>query len=115
MRSLIVVTLASVLLSGCFSPKPKEQDKQVPKFCIPDSLMSQIKLDTIEMKPVFNELNLIGKVTFDQEKVVRIYPLVSGNVIDVKVTLGSHVEKGQILAVIKSSEMAGAANDLVTA
>ncbi|MCX6221214.1 MAG: efflux RND transporter periplasmic adaptor subunit [Bacteroidia bacterium] len=67
------------------------------------------------MKPVFNELNLIGKVTFDQEKVVRIYPLVSGNVTDVKVTLGSHVEKGQILAVIKSSEMAGAENDLVTA
>ena len=103
------------MLSGCFSKTTKEPDKLPVKFCIPDSLMNQIVLDTVRTKPEFNELNLIGKVTFDQEKVVRIYPLVSGNVTDVKVTLGSHVEKGQVLAVIKSSEMAGAENDLVTA
>jgi cobalt-zinc-cadmium efflux system membrane fusion protein len=33
----------------------------------------------------------------------------------VKVTVGAHVEKGQVLAVIKSSELAGAENDMVTA
>ncbi len=115
MRRIFASVLVLAFATSCFSPKPKEPEKVVPKFCIPDSLMNQIKMDTIELKPVFNELNLIGKVTFDQEKVVRIYPLVSGIVVDVKVTLGAHVEKGQILAVIKSSEMAGAENDLVTA
>lgn len=114
MRNIILLLLLS-LLASCFNNKTKEPEKTVAKFCVPDSLMNQIKVDTVNVKPVFNELNLIGKVTFDQEKVVRIYPLVSGNVTDVKVTLGSHVEKGQILAVIKSSEMAGAENDLVTA
>lgn len=115
MKNILLVLLAFSLTTSCFNRTPKDPEKQSTRFCIPDSLMNQIKVDTVEIKPVFNELNLIGKVTFDQEKVVRIYPLVSGNVVDVKVTLGSHVEKGQILAVIKSSEMAGAENDLVAA
>jgi cobalt-zinc-cadmium efflux system membrane fusion protein len=115
MKNIFLVLLIFSLLSGCSNQKTKEPEKAGVKFCVPDSLMSQIRLDTVDIKPVFNELNLIGKVTFDQEKVVRIYPLVSGNVVDVRVTLGSHVEKGQILAIIKSSEMAGAENDHVTA
>ena len=115
MKNTISIILISILATGCFSPTSKEPEKAPLKFCIPDSLMSQIHLDTVKVIPVFNELNLIGKVTFDQEKVVRIYPLVSGNVIDVKVTLGSHVDKNQVLAVIKSSEMAGAENDMVSA
>jgi cobalt-zinc-cadmium efflux system membrane fusion protein len=46
---------------------------------------------------------------------VKIYPLVSGNVLEVNTTLGDYVTKGQILAVIKSAEMAGIENDLITA
>lgn len=115
MKRVLLILLSFTLLTGCFNQKQSKTDSPDTKFCIPDSLMSQIKLDTVKLKNVSNELNLIGKVTFDQEKVVHIYPLVSGNVIDVRVSLGSHVEKGQILAVIRSSEMAGAENDLVTA
>ena len=85
------------------------------KYCIPDSLMSQITLDTIRSRPVIQELNLIGNVTYNQDKVVKLYPMVSGNVLDVKVTLGDHVEKGQILALVRSGEIAGAENDIVTA
>lgn len=115
MRRILLILFTTILLTGCFNQNKPRTDPPDTKFCIPDSLMSQIKLDTVRLKNVVNELNLIGKVTFDQEKVVHIYPLVSGNVIDVKVSLGSHVEKGQILAVIRSSEMAGAENDLVSA
>ncbi len=115
MKRVLLILFLFTLLMGCFNQKQSKTDSPDAKFCIPDSLMSQIKLDTVKLKNVSNELNLIGKVTFDQEKVVHIYPLVSGNVIDVRVSLGSHVEKGQILAVIRSSEMAGAENDLITA
>jgi len=115
MKNILSFSLIILLFIQCSSRKPGESKSNNSQFCIPDSLMSQIKFDTVSVKPVYNELRLIGKITFDQEKVVRIYPLVSGNVSEVKVTLGSLVKKGQVLAVIRSSEMATAENDMVTA
>lgn len=115
MKNKLLIILGLFIFTQCSSNKSSESKTIVAKFCIPDSLMSQIKFDTVSVKPVYNELGLIGKITFDQEKVVRIYPLVSGNVVDVKVTLGSFVKKGEVLAIIRSSEMAGAKNDVVTA
>lgn len=85
------------------------------KFCIPDSIMPKITFDTVSCQPVINEFNLVGKVSYDQDKVVKLYPMVSGNVLDVKVALGDHVEKGQVLAVIRSTEITGAENDIVSA
>jgi cobalt-zinc-cadmium efflux system membrane fusion protein len=87
----------------------------VSGYCIPDSLMKQITLDTILIRPIIQELNLIGNITYNQDEVVKLYPMVSGNVIDVKVTLGDYVEKGEVLALVKSAEIAGAENDVVTA
>ncbi len=85
------------------------------KFCIPDSIISKITFDTVSLQPVVNEFSLIGKITYDQDKMVKLYPMVSGNVEDVKVALGDYVEKGQVLAIIKSTEITGAENDIVTA
>jgi cobalt-zinc-cadmium efflux system membrane fusion protein len=61
-----------------------------------------------------NSLTLTAKVSFDEEKVARIFPLVSGNITGVNVQLGDHVSKGQSLGMIRSGEMAGYGNDLVT-
>jgi cobalt-zinc-cadmium efflux system membrane fusion protein len=54
---------------------------------------------------------LTGKITFDEDKVARIFPLVSGHITDVKVSLGDYVEKGQILATIRSADMANYYNE----
>ena len=84
MKSILLIISVLLLFTQCSTHKGGDQKNAVSKFCIPDSLMSQIKLDTASFKPVYDELRLIGKITFDQEKVVRIYPLVSGNVSEVK-------------------------------
>ncbi|WP_026464865.1 efflux RND transporter periplasmic adaptor subunit [Adhaeribacter aquaticus] len=84
-------------------------------FCLSDSLASQIKLDTALVKSVENELVLSGKVTFDEQKVFKVYPLVGGYVQDVKVELGDYVEKGQVLAIIKSGEIADFEKQLIDA
>ena len=114
-KNLLLLITSLFVLTNCNSKKNDENKTESAQFCIPDSLQSQITLDTVFVKPVYDELKVVGKISFDQDKVVRIYPLVSGNVVDVKVTLGSYVEKGQVLAIIRSSEMAGAENDFVTA
>jgi cobalt-zinc-cadmium efflux system membrane fusion protein len=60
---------------------------------------------------VSTALTLSGKITFNEDNVVKVFPLVSGHVTDVKVSLGDYVQKGQLLAVVRSSDMAGYYND----
>ncbi len=115
MKKYFVIVLALFILISCSLKNTNQSVKTDSKFCIPDSLMNQITIDTVSFKPVVQEFNLIGKVSYDQDKVVKLYPMVSGNVLDVKVALGDYVEKGQVLAIIRSAEIAGAENDIVTA
>jgi len=80
-------------------------------FCIPDSLMKNITLDTVRSEYVMSDLKLSGKITFNEDEVVKVFPLVSGHVADVKVSLGDYVQKGQLLATVRSSDMAGYFNE----
>jgi len=92
--------------------KPVTTDNDTPQdFCIPDSLMKNITLDTIQSEEVSSVLRLSGKITFNEDHVVKVFPLVSGHVSAVKVSLGDYVEKGQLLAVVRSTDMAGYFND----
>jgi cobalt-zinc-cadmium efflux system membrane fusion protein len=75
-------------------------------FCIPDSLLKNVTFDTLKSESVNSELTLSGKIAFNEDNVAKIFPLVSGHVSDVKVSLGDYVEKGKVLAIIHSSDMA---------
>jgi len=108
---LIVVSFFS--LTACNEAAEKKEERQ--QYVIPDSLLKTLKIDTVQTCPLVDAITLTGMVDFNQDKQVNIYPLVSGNVEDIKVQLGDYVQKGQELAVIKSSEMAGYSNSLVNA
>ncbi|MGC8750915.1 efflux RND transporter periplasmic adaptor subunit [Hydrotalea sp.] len=108
---LIIVSFFS--LTACNEPAEKKEERQ--QYVIPDSLLKTLKIDTVQTCPLVDAITLTGMVDFNQDKQVNIYPLVSGNVEDIKVQLGDYVQKGQELAVIKSSEMAGYSNSLVNA
>ncbi len=84
-------------------------------FCIPDSLMLNITLDTVKSESVMGDLKLSGKISFNEDNVVKVFPLVSGHVGDVKVSLGDFVQKGQLLATIHSSDMANYFNEYKSA
>lgn len=73
-------------------------------FCISDTLATMIQIDTVKTEPMLDELQLSGEVSFDQDKVMRVMPLASGQVLEVKAQLGDYVSKGQTLAIIKSTE-----------
>jgi cobalt-zinc-cadmium efflux system membrane fusion protein len=116
MKKLILLALPILFFMTISCHRAARKDpNETEKFCISDSLMKMIKIDTVNYSKVIGELKLIGKITFDEDKVVKIYPLVSGYVTEVKVALGDNVAKGQVMAIIKSSESAGIENDLVTA
>lgn len=110
----------ALFLTGINACKNKEDgnkneantEKAPEKFCVSDSLAKMIKIETADVENIADALNLSGEVTFNQDKVVRVMPLSSGQVLDVKVSLGDYVKQGQILAVMKSSEIMSGYNDV---
>ena len=110
---LFILITSSVTMIGCTNGKETAQGRTA--YTIPDSLMKQIDIDTVNKCPLVNSITLTGSVDFDQDHQVNIYPLVSGNIQDVKVQVGDYVQQGQVLAVVKSSEMAGFSNNLIVA
>ena len=108
-----ILLVAITVFYGCKTDD--NETVQNPKFVISDSLLKLLKIDSVKECQLVNALTLTGQVTFNQDKVARIYPMVSGNISGVTVQLGDYVNKGQQLGIIKSSEMAGYGNDLVNA
>ena len=93
-----------------FSCKEEAKDNVMPKEAsnvvqlTPDQLKN-ITIDTARVMQEEENLTLVGHVSFDESKVEKVYPLVGGNALQVNVSLGDHVQKGQVLAVIRSTEI----------
>jgi len=112
--SILILTLMIGLVSqSCH--KNVETTADNSKYILPDSLAKTLVFDKVENCKLTNTITLSGKVAFNDENVAKLYPMVSGIIQDIKVMLGDYVQKGQVLGVIKSSEMAGISNDLVNA
>jgi RND family efflux transporter, MFP subunit len=111
--SIISVLLMSAFLNSCQSNSQNATSQS--KYVLPDSLVKKLQLDVVQSAPLTNTVTLTGKVGFNEDKVAKIYPMVSGTIQRIKVMLGDYVSAGQVLGVIKSSEMAGFSNDLVNA
>ncbi|WP_212003738.1 efflux RND transporter periplasmic adaptor subunit [Chitinophaga sp. HK235] len=107
------------ITTSCGSKKTPEKSTQ---WALTDSMLRTLVVDTATAMPLESEIYLTGKISENEDKTARIFPMVSGIVTDVKVHSGDFVKKGQVLAVIKSPEMAGFtadqrinANDMATA
>ena len=98
------------------SCKKKEVAESKPtKFCISDTMAKMITIDSASYCNITNEVNLSGEVSFDENQVIKIFPRSSGQVIECKVSFGDKIQQGQVLAVIKSADVAGSYSDLSTA
>ncbi|MDB5233956.1 MAG: transporter [Hymenobacter sp.] len=113
MNRTYLALLAAVALAGCSKPEAKEEEKK--GFRLSDTMMQQIVLDTVRERPVQDELVLTGEIQSDGDKTVKVYPLVGGVVERLNVQLGDKVTKGQLLAVIKSGEIADVQNQTTAA
>jgi len=120
MKKIISIKIAAILFSvALVSQACKKADSATnidsSRYVLADSLVKTLKLDTIQDCQITSTVTLSGKVSFNDDRVVKIYPMVSGVIQRINVMLGDYVHKGQVLGVIKSSEMAGFSNDLVNA
>jgi membrane fusion protein, heavy metal efflux system len=113
-NSFIILLAGSIYLQSC-SADVKKTDDEKAKYVISDSLFKILKIDTVNQCQLVNAITLTGQVDYNQDNEVKIFPMISGNVQNVKVALGDYVKQGQVLGVITSSEMAGYSKDLSTA
>ncbi|TWR30293.1 efflux RND transporter periplasmic adaptor subunit [Mucilaginibacter pallidiroseus] len=111
-KPLIYIAAAAIGLSAC--QEKKTGTMEAKQVCVSDSLAKMIKIDTAKTTAMQDELSLSGEVSFDENKVVKIFPFASGQVTDVKVSLGDKVSKGQTLAIIRSADVAGNYTDLTS-
>lgn len=100
------------LVASC-SPK-KDAETEV-KFRMSDTMMRKCKIDTVKSQNIQSEMRLFGKIEPDNNKMAQVYSILGGNVIRIDVELGDYVKKGQVLAVIRSTEVAEFQKDLLNA
>lgn len=109
--SLLAISLvAAVMVTGC--QDKQEAKKEDTPFVLSDTMAGMIKLDTVRSARIDDALTLSGEVSFNENTVVKIFPHSSGQVMETKVSLGDKVQKGQVIAVIKSADVAGNYADL---
>ena len=103
-KLIIGITIVSLAFTSC--KKEVENPQTNTSFALSDSMLKTTTTAVAQTQPVKNELSFYGKITADNNKMIDVYPLVGGNVIKVNVELGDYVHKGQVLATIKSTDIA---------
>lgn len=115
MRKISFLIAAAVVILASCGNKNESKQTAATKYVVPDSLIKSLEIDTVRATPFASSLTLTGQVDFDEDHVIKVYPMVSGMAQDIKVALGDYVQQGQVLAVVHSSDMAGYTSDLASA
>jgi cobalt-zinc-cadmium efflux system membrane fusion protein len=103
MNNKILFVIFSIALAGC---RHKEVVEEKTGFTITPTMLEESRFDTVKIRPVRNEIKLFGKIAADNNRLAHVFPIVSGSVLKIYVELGDQVKQGQILATVRSSEVA---------
>jgi cobalt-zinc-cadmium efflux system membrane fusion protein len=108
MKNVTFLFALIFLTASCGGDKKKEKQEtqsNKTKLVLSESQMEHIKIDTVHQQRLADQLGAIGVVSFAEDNVVRVYPIVSGTVEKIFVSLGDYVQKGQRMATMLSMDM----------
>jgi cobalt-zinc-cadmium efflux system membrane fusion protein len=108
------IIMMIAFLQSCKNNKPATAATS-GKYVIPESILKTLTIDTVSKTAYSSAITLTGQVDFDEDHVLKIYPMVSGVAQDIRVMLGDYVQQGQTLGILRSSDMTGYNNSLQTA
>jgi len=115
MKQIIALSIIALTLFSSCSHKEEQPDTGSKPFVLSDTMMHMIQIDTVAVCHIDDEVSLSGQVSFNDNNVVKIFPRNSGQVVQCNVSLGDKVKKGQVLAIVKSADIAGNYSDLNSA
>lgn len=107
MTALAVTVLA---LTAACSGNKTQTEINIPRLT--DSLRKVVTVETVQEVPFNDELVLNGRVDCDPNNVAHVFPMFGGTVIRMGATVGDYVKKGQVLAVVRSGEVADYAKQM---
>ncbi len=112
-NNLLYIALATLILTSCQSNKEENTSSaQDPnKFCLNEQLKKSTIIDTVSEDAIHEQLTLSGKVEYNENDLVAVKSLLQGIVESVRFELGDYVNQGQVLAVVKSTEIQGLAQE----
>lgn len=102
--AVVLFPVMVAMMVSCSSKKENAEGQTTSP--ITDSVLKTLVIDTVKMAKVTQAIKFNGIVDFNQDRVVNVFPLISGNVQDIKVMPGDYVHAGEVLGVIKSAEIA---------
>jgi membrane fusion protein, heavy metal efflux system len=107
MNNYLLSILLLFLLSGCVQNHAAQQEEAVDpnKTVLNQYQMKQISLDTAHTEEERSEIRFGGTISMDLDHAIPVYSFVSGKVLKVPVAMGDFVKKGQILAVLMSTDL----------
>ncbi|KFF24217.1 efflux RND transporter periplasmic adaptor subunit [Chryseobacterium vrystaatense] len=112
MKKYVIPVLIALSLLSC-TKKEEEKAPQAKKgFELSNTMLSSISLAKVEKKNIEDQYSFYGKISADKNSYIDVYPLVGGNVLSVNAELGDYVKKGQVLATIRSTELAEVQKDV---
>src|SRR5574338_296424 len=104
MKNIFLFAIALATLASCHRSGPAVSQQNA--FSLTDTMLAGTRFADAKLQDVKSELKLYRNVMADNSKSAEVFPIVGGNVEKVNVELGDHVRKGQVLAVIRSAEVA---------
>lgn len=117
-----VCGLAALLLSGCkgtatvAEAQANETKPRDPMSVrVTADMRKHIRIGKPHMSPVAAILDVAGRVEADENRVARVNSPVSGRIVDLEVVEGQTVKRGQVVAVIRSTELTSAQTDFLKA
>jgi cobalt-zinc-cadmium efflux system membrane fusion protein len=99
-------TLAVCLFAISCSSAPEAVKEKPTNFCLDENFKSKVGFYEVTEKPVVEKLHLTGSVETNPDQVVSFISLVSGIITNAYFSIGDEVKKGQVLADLKSTELA---------
>lgn len=108
-----------LVLGGCGGPAPEQQ----PPKAAPDAmaitaspeLLAELKTGEPRLTSVTGTLRVSGRVEADETRLARVSSPVTGRVIELDVVEGQRVRRGQLIAIIRSTELANAQSNYLKA
>ncbi|MCI0921738.1 efflux RND transporter periplasmic adaptor subunit [Sphingobacterium rhinopitheci] len=110
---IILISAALLITSSCASKADSQGDEitDSSKFCLNAQMKENTLIEEAVEQTIADQLTLTGKVSYDENNLVSYKSLIQGIVVRVDFELGDLVQKGQVLSVVKSTEIQGLLED----
>jgi cobalt-zinc-cadmium efflux system membrane fusion protein len=113
--------LAAVTLAGCgargreVKAEAAAKPRDTSEIVAAGELAALVKAGAVQQSEVAAKLRVPGRVEADETRIARVNSPVGGRIIDLEVVEGQTVKRGQLIAVISSTQLTDAQSSYLKA